>query len=84
MILNPVAFKKIKKTYALGVYCFIASKPSDWVISKKEIMLHFECGSEHIDTCLKYLKELDFITNQCIRDKQQKIRGWRIVLNEID
>lgn len=84
MALNPIALKKIKKTSALGVYCFIASMPQEWVISKKEIRDHFDCSSEHIDTCMKYLRELGFISNQRMRDEQKKIRGWRIVLNEMN
>lgn len=70
----------IKNTAALGVYCYLAGKPSGWIICKKELQNHFSCGREHIDTCMKFLKNIGAIEITLNRDNQGKCIGWTTVL----
>lgn len=78
-ILNE-ALQGITHTGALGVYCYLASKPTGWIICKKELAKHFNCGREHIDTCFKKLKEFGAIEIDPIRDELGKIVGWNTCL----
>lgn len=46
---------KIKNIDALGVYCYLYSRPFDHVISHEELQNHFNCDENHIEKCLEYL-----------------------------
>ena len=70
----------ITNTAALGVYCYLASKPSGWIICKKEIQKHFKCGRDHINSCFKYLKEIGAIEIQPARGENGKISCWNTLL----
>lgn len=78
-ITNEV-LNSIKHTSALGVYCYLASKPSGWNICKKQLQNHFECGREHIDTCFKYLKQIGAIHIEMLRDDKGRSIGWSTTL----
>ena len=67
---------KIRHTGALGVYCYLASKPAGWEICKIELQHHFECGKAHIDTCFRYLKKIKAIEITSIRNSLGQITGW--------
>lgn len=66
----------ITNTAALGVYCYLASKPSGWHISKKELQRHFSCGRDHINTCFKFLQKLGVLNVFCIRGEKGMIKQW--------
>jgi len=70
----------IKHTGALGVYCYLASKPPGWGICKKHLQNHFECGRKHIDSCFKYLKEIGAIQITMVRDAKGRAMGWNTTL----
>lgn len=78
-IFNEV-LQGIKHTGALGVYCYLASKPAGWAINKKEISNHFQCGRDHIDTCFRYLKEIGAIVVFSVRGENGRISHWNTVL----
>jgi len=71
---------QIKHTGALGVYCYLASKPSGFIICKKHLQNHFECGREHIDTCFKYLKNIGLLEVTSVRDDEGRIIEWQTIL----
>lgn len=62
----------IGHTGALGVYCYLASKPPGWNIVKLELQRHFNCGREHMTTCINILKGLGLI--EIIQNKDEKGR----------
>lgn len=68
--------QNIPHTGALGVYCYLASKPSSWEINKVELAIHFKCGSQHIDTCFKILKQIGAIEIKMIRNSKGQSIGW--------
>ena len=70
----------IQDTGALGVYCYLASKPTGWEICKKHLQNHFNCGVKHINTCLKYLKMMGLAEIKSIRDAKGKIVEWKTTL----
>lgn len=72
----------IRHPGALGLYCYLASKPPYWIIREKELTDHFECGTDKIRSCMKVLKNLGLITKQSIRDEQGKIVRWETTLRE--
>jgi hypothetical protein len=70
----------IKNTAALGVYCYLASKPSGWNISKVELQAHFDCGEKHIRSCFKYLKTIGAIETIANKDENGRFTEWITVL----
>jgi hypothetical protein len=72
----------IKHTGALGVYCYLASKPEDWDICKVHLQNHFKCGREHIDTCIRYLKDIGLYVTSMTRDEKGKCTGWQTILRK--
>lgn len=66
----------IKNTAALGVYCYLASKPQGWEISKTELQNHFNCGEKHIQSCVNYLKKIGALEVISVRDEKGRIARW--------
>lgn len=59
--ISKVFLQSITNVDALGIYCYMASKPNNWIINKKELQLHFNCELKKIDSSLLYLKEIGVI-----------------------
>lgn len=78
-ILNET-LQNINHTGALGVFCYLASKPENWNICKIHLSKHFNCGREHIDTCFKVLKLLGLVVTTMIRNEQGQCIGWKTLL----
>lgn len=57
MILNDT-IQNICDSTALGVYCYLASKPSNWSVNVKEIGRHFGFGRDKTYKCMNYLIEI--------------------------
>jgi hypothetical protein len=53
---------------ALGIYCFLASKPADWDIQNQHLMNHFKKGREYIENRLKHLREIGALVTVPVRD----------------
>lgn len=66
----------ITNTAALGVYCYLASKPSGWKISKKELQKHFNCGPDHIQTCINHLKAIGVLEVIAVRKENGHFGQW--------
>ncbi|GKS62473.1 hypothetical protein YTPLAS21_19310 [Candidatus Nitrosocosmicus sp.] len=73
----------IKHTGALGVYTYLASKPEDWIICKKHLQNHFECGRGHIDTCFDKLKEYGVLDIMPIKDIHGRVIKWETTLHSV-
>jgi hypothetical protein len=71
----------IKHTGALGVYCYLASKPAGWVIRKEELQAHFNCGRDHIQTCINFLKRLGVLVVTPRKSENGKYNGcdWTLL-----
>lgn len=63
--------EKIKDVNALGLYCYLASKPLDEAISKKEIQTRFNCDLNHINKCLDYLRSLGVLDERIEIDDER-------------
>lgn len=61
---------QIKDAAALGIYCYLASKPGDWEISPKQLMNHFGKGRDFINDKLKYLRSIGALIVEDIRDER--------------
>lgn len=46
---------------ALGIYCYLFSKPSDWVIVGKQVQKHFGIGKDKYQSCMRVLRELGLV-----------------------
>jgi hypothetical protein len=72
--------QNIKHTGALGLYCYLASLPTNWEICKEHLQKHFGCGKAHINTCFKYLKEIGAIEVIMNRNGKGQSIGWSTIL----
>ena len=71
----------IKDDSALGIYCYLASKPENWSICKKELMNHFNRGRDHINNKFAYLKSLGLIESIAIKNHKGQINKWETLLH---
>lgn len=46
---------------AIGLFCYLWSKPDDWEYYKTEIMKRFNCGETALNTALKLLEENNYL-----------------------
>jgi hypothetical protein len=49
--------QNISNAFALGIYTYLSSLPSDWTVSKKQLMNHFNVGRDKIISTMNYLKD---------------------------
>lgn len=59
---------EIKDPCTLGVYCYLASKPEEWIICKKQIREHFKIGVDKLDKIFKRLIEFGLLS--IVREKE--------------
>jgi hypothetical protein len=52
----------IQDPAVLGVYCYLASKPDEWVICKKQIRSHFGIGQDKINSIFKTLLSMGLLS----------------------
>lgn len=72
--------ERIKDPGALGIYCYLASKPAEWNICNKELARRFGKGRDYIAKQMNYLKELGLIQTSSVRDAKGKILYWETAL----
>lgn len=72
--------QNIRHPGALGLYCYLASKPADWEICKKHLQNHFMKGKDYINSCFKHLKEIGALGITMNRDEKGKCIGWVTML----
>lgn len=70
----------IRNDSALGIYCYLASKPSNWEICKKHLQNHFNCGRDKINKSFNYLKQIGLIEINPIRNELGHIEEWETKL----
>jgi len=74
----------IKDPGTLGVYVYLASKPSDWEISESNLQNRFSKGRDYIRARMAELKLLGLLKSMAIKDKKGRIVRWETVLfNEV-
>lgn len=72
--------QNIRNPGALAVYCYLASKPTDWEICKIHLQNHFLKGKDYINSCFKHLKEIGALEIKMNRDEKGKCTGWITIL----
>ncbi len=74
----------IKDPAALGIYVYLASKPSDWEISEANLQNRFGKGRDFIRARMAELKLLCLLKSVAIKDRKGRIVRWETILfNEI-
>jgi hypothetical protein len=69
---------------AIGIYVYLASKQTDWVIQEKDLMNRFGVGRDYIRSRMKVLKEVGLLIKQAVRNDKGQILHWEtILLNQI-
>ena len=69
---------------ALGIYCYLASKPENWVIREKDLQNRFTKGRDYIKNKVSLLKKIGLIKVEAIRDNKGIILRWETtLLNQI-
>jgi|GEM_PF-1232070 hypothetical protein len=71
---------KIPDDGALGIYCYLISKPDNWKIQEKELQKRFKKGRDHIRSKLKILKDTKLLEVNPIKDEVGKIIRWESIL----
>lgn len=71
---------RIKDDGALGIYCYLASKPQDWEICQAHLANRFGKGREYIQNRIKMLKQAGLIKIEPVRDEKGKILCWETSL----
>jgi len=66
----------IQDAEALGVYCYLASKPEEWEISKQQLRNNFNMGVNKIDAIFTKLRSFGLIEMIPVKDEQGKIILW--------
>lgn len=70
----------IKDPGSLGIYVYLASKPSDWEISETNLQNRFGKGRDYIRARMAELKLLGLIKIAAIKDKKGRIIRWETTL----
>lgn len=70
----------IENPATLGIYVYLASKPSDWVINETNLQNRFRKGRDFIKERIDELKSLRLLKKYSIRDDKGQIVRWETVL----
>jgi hypothetical protein len=60
----------------LGVYCYLASKPEEWSISKQQLRNHFKIGINKINNIFTKLRSLGLLQLIPAKNEQGQITNW--------
>jgi hypothetical protein len=72
--------ESIKDPATLGIYVYLASKPSDWDISETNLQNRFCKGRDFIRARLAELKLIGLLKSVAIKDKKGRIVRWETIL----
>lgn len=78
-IINQV-IDMITDNAALGLYVYLASKPSGWQINEKDLCRRFNRGVDHIRKQMKLLRSLGLIIKEAIKNEKGQITHWETTL----
>lgn len=76
MVLNECFQREDLSARAKGLFAYIMTLPSNWIIHRREIYSHFTEGRDALDTAFNELREAGYIKMDEIRDKG-KIMGYQ-------
>jgi len=65
---------------ALGIYCYLSSKPENWNICTAHLMNRFNKGRDYIKKKMDILKNLGLVLTMAIKDEKGKILHWETTL----
>lgn len=60
----------------LGVYCYLASKPEEWEISKQQLRNHFKIGVNKIDNIFTKLRSIGLLEMIPVKNEFGQISTW--------
>jgi hypothetical protein len=65
---------------ALGIYCYLASKPENWNICNVHLQNRFNKGRDYIQKKMSILKSIGAIKTEAIKDEKGKVLYWETSL----
>lgn len=68
ILLNDV-IQKIQDLELLGLYTYLASLPSEWVINKEHLKKHFNIGTKKIESLFRKLIHIGLLIKEDYREK---------------
>lgn len=63
-----IVLQNIHDAFALGIWCYLSSLPTNWKINKTHLKNHFKIGRDKLNNALSILKKLDLI--QFLQDRK--------------
>ena len=66
----------IDNAEVLGVYCYLAGRPPEWIICKTHLRNYFKLGINKIDTIFTKLRRLGLLEVIPRKNEKGKIDGW--------
>ena len=70
--------QSIKNPVALGMYCYLMSKPANWVPCRAHLMEHFDIGRDRYQRAMDDLKALGVVYVLTVRNDKGQIIGKRL------
>lgn len=77
IISNALLCDRSLKADAVGVICYLVSKPDNWTLRPGELADRFDCGSDRIQRIMKELIEAGYIRK--VRQRDPKTQSWQAV-----
>ncbi len=68
---------------ALGIYCYLSSKPENWNICNVHLQNRFNKGRDYIQKKMHLLKKIGAIKTTAIKDDKGKILYWETTLDNV-
>lgn len=78
--LPNATLQHIHDPVALAIWCYLSSKPSNWVVYKNHVCEHFNIGKDKASKAFRVLKDLGLLEVQLPRDDCGHILGKKIVI----
>lgn len=76
VVLNQIINYKGKSMKCLGLYVYLASKPSNWKFNDTDISNHFTDGKTALNSAKTELKELGLLSIEAQRNEKGHITSW--------
>lgn len=71
-MLSRDVVQSIENPDALAIWCYLQSKPQNWVVLEDEIRYHFDIGRSKYLQAMKYLRELGLYKVVRLKDAQNR------------
>lgn len=66
----------------VGVYCYLLSLPTDWIINKNHLMNHFKFGRDKLTRIMKWLNDNYLIEYEITRNNDGTIKYKTTVVHD--